>query len=169
MTKPLIVISSRTGNTRTVGHAICDDLPGAVMVEPDKLPEDLSGYNPVLLGFWCDKWDAPEDIKAAAAKLHGKRIGCFATLGADPSEARAQQWMKETSEKLVAMGDRNELVETFLCQGRICREVYERMTALLGQTTPEREKRMKESETHPDRLDLSKAAEIFRSAFGMNF
>ena len=30
--KPLIIISSRTGNTLAVGHAVCDALPGAAMM-----------------------------------------------------------------------------------------------------------------------------------------
>ncbi len=79
--KPLVVISSRTGNTRILGHAICDAMPGAVLVKPEALPEDLSGFNPILLGFWCDRGMAPEDIQAAAKKLEGKTIGCFATMG----------------------------------------------------------------------------------------
>ena len=53
--KPLVVISSRTGNTMILGHAICDAMPGAVLVKPEALPEDLSGFNPILLGFWCDR------------------------------------------------------------------------------------------------------------------
>ena len=80
-TKPLIIISSRTGNTMAVGHAVCDALPGAVMVKPDAVPEDLTPYNPVLLGFWCDRGDAPEDMLAVAPRIHGKTIGCFATMG----------------------------------------------------------------------------------------
>ena len=43
--KPLVVISSRTGNTMILGHAICDAMPGAVLVKPEALPEDLSGFN----------------------------------------------------------------------------------------------------------------------------
>ena len=49
--KPLIIISSRTGNTLAVGHAVCDALPGAVMMRPSEVPDDLTPYNPVLLGF----------------------------------------------------------------------------------------------------------------------
>jgi flavodoxin len=170
MTKPLIIISSRTGNTMAVGHAICDALPGAVMFRPEELPEDLSGYNPVLLGFWCDRWDAPEDMLKVAPRLHNKKIGCFATMGGDPNDEKAKQWMKKTSEKLVGMGEGNTLGETFLCRGRIDPEVFKRMTQLLGgKVSPEREARRKACETHPDRLDLERAAELFRGFFGANW
>ena len=92
--KPLVVISSRTGNTMILGHAICDAMPGAVLVKPEALPEDLSGFNPILLGFWCDRGMAPEDIQAAAKKLEGKTIGCFATMGGNaetPGSARLDE------------------------------------------------------------------------------
>ncbi len=117
--KPLVVISSRTGNTMILGHAICDAMPGAVLVKPEALPEDLSGFNPILLGFWCDRGMAPEDIQAAAKKLEGKTIGCFATMG--------------------------------------------------GKVTPEREARRLASETHPDRMDLERGVERFRTIFGVNW
>ena len=167
MTKPLIIISSRTGNTMAVGHAICDALPGAVMVKPADLPGDLSEFNPVLLGFWCDRGDAPEDMLAVAPRLEGKTVGCFATMGGDPEDAKAQAWMKRTSEKLVNMGKDNTLAETFHCRGRIDPAVFQRMTDMLGgQVTPEREARRRASETHPDRLDLERAASLFRGFFG---
>lgn len=171
-THPLIIISSRTGNTMTLGHAICDGLPGCVMMRPEEVPEDISGFNPVLLGFWNDNNDAPEEMKAVAKRLHGKDIGCFATMGGNPETEQARRWMAETSQKLVAAGSGNTLVRTFLCQGRIDPATFSQMTALLeGQyragTDPEANK--KASQTHPDRLDLSKAVELFRGAFGCNW
>lgn len=166
-TKPLIIISSRTGNTLAVGHAVCDALPGAVMVKPEDVPDDLTPYNPVLLGFWCDRGDAPEDMLAIAPRIKGKTIGCFATMGGDAEGERAKAWMRKTSEKLVNMGENNQLAETFLCRGRIDPDVFHRMTEMLGGTvTPEREARRKASETHPDRLDLDRAASLFKSFFG---
>ena len=160
--KPLIIISSRTGNTLAVGHAVCDALPGAVMMRPSEVPDDLTPYNPVLLGFWCDRGDAPEEILRIAPRLRNKTIGCFATMGGDPEGEKSKAWMQKTSEKLVAMGEGNTLAETFLCRGRIDPEVFQRMTDMLGGTvSPEREAGRRLSETHPDRLDLDRAAQIF--------
>ena len=139
--KPLVVISSRTGNTMILGHAICDAMPGAVLVKPEALPEDLSGFNPILLGFWCDRGMAPEDIQAAAKKLEGKTIG-----------------------------KNNTLAGTYLCRGRIDPALFERMTAMMGgKVTPEREARRLASETHPDRMDLERGVERFRTIFGVNW
>ena len=168
--RPLIVVSSRTGNTMILAHAICYALPGAELVRATALPEDLSPFNPVLLGFWCDRGAAPEDMVAAAKRLKGKRIGCFATMGGNPDDEKAKAWMAKTAEDLVKLGEGNELAETFLCRGRIAPSVFERMTAMMGGVvTPEREARRQASETHPDRLDLARGAEIFRGVFGANW
>ena len=160
MSKPLIVISSRTGNTMAVGHAICDALPHAELVSPAELPADLTDYNPVLLGFWRNNDDAPEEMFEVATHLHDKTIGCFATMAGDPDEDEARHWMQDTCARLVAVGEGNRLSETFLCRGRMDPKTVEQMTKLLA-TEPSR--------THPDRLDLARAAELFRGAFGMNW
>ena len=89
MTKPLLIVSSKTGNTRIIAHAVADSLPDALLTTADKLPEDFSGFNPVGLFFWCDRGMAPENTKAVAPKLAGKKIACFATMGGDPKAARA--------------------------------------------------------------------------------
>lgn len=170
MSTPLIVISSRTGNTMILGHAICDALPGARLMRPEELPEDLSEFNPVLLGFWCDRGNAPEDMRAVAPRLEGKTVGCFATMGGNADSPKARAWIRETAEALVAAGRDNTLAGTYLCRGRIDPEVFERMTAMLGGTvTPEREARRRAAETHPDRIDLQKGVELFRSIFGASW
>lgn len=166
---PLIVISSRTGNTMVVGRAICDAIPNAVLRRTEDVPDDLTHYNPILLGFWCDRGHAPDDIVDIAKKLNDKDIGCFATMGGDVNMPKNQNWMKETSEQLVSLGQHNRLLETFVCQGRIDPELFERMTQRIGGLTPEREQRRQLAQTHPDRFDLARAAEVFRSVFGTNW
>lgn len=169
-TRPLIVISSRTGNTMILGHAIADALPGALLVKPSELPEDLSPFNPVLLGYWRDLKEAPADMRAIASRFEGKTIGCFATMGSDVNDPDSQAWMKRTAEGLAAAGKNNTLAQTFICRGRIDPAQFEKMTKMMGGVvSPERAEKRRESETHPDRLDLAKGAEIFRSVFGVNF
>lgn len=168
--KPLVIVSSRTGNTMILAHAICDAFPGAELVRADALPSDLSAYNPVMLGFWCDRGHAPEDMVRAAEQLSGKRIGCFATMGGNPQGESAKAWMQKTAQALVALGQNNTLEGTFLCRGRIDPEVFERMTKMMGGVvTPERAATRAAAETHPDRLDLEAGVEIFRSVFGTNW
>ena len=79
--KTLVVATSKTGNTMIVAHAVADAYTAGVLYTPETAPADLSHYDTVLLGFWCDKGDAAADIASFADKLTGKKIGCFATMG----------------------------------------------------------------------------------------
>lgn len=194
--RPLIIVSSRTGNTMAVAHAVHDALApaGAVLLRADALPADLSGFNPVILGFWCDRGMAPEDMQRAAERLEGKRLGCFATLGGDPDTPRAQDWMRRTSAALAEAGRGNTLGALFLCRGRIDPALFEAMARMPmphsdagkrseGEEAPgasdeaaaaqrrreaderseARRQRWQAAETHPDRLDCLKAADVFRA------
>lgn len=163
----LIVVSSVTGNTMVLARALEDAFPGTRLVRAGELPEDLNDFDPVFLGFWCDRGRAPEDMVRAAARLVGKRIACFATMGGDPTTPGAERWMRETSEALAASGTGNTLVGTFLSRGRIAPALFSKMSEMMGgKVDPEREARRRASETHPDRLDLLRAVEAFRGVFG---
>lgn len=168
MTKALVVVSSRTGNTRIVGHAVADAL-GADYVGAEAYLENPATYadaDPVVLGFWNDRGMAPEDMQAVAKTLHEKRIGFFATMGGDPKSERAVAWMEKVTEGLLALGCGNVAVTSLLVQGRIDPALFERMTKMMGgAVTPEREARRKAAETHPDRMDLLKAEKHFSAAF----
>ena len=60
--KTLVVATSKTGNTMIVAHAVADAYTAGVLYTPETAPADLSHYDTVLLGFWCDKGDAPADM-----------------------------------------------------------------------------------------------------------
>jgi len=168
MTKALVIVSSRTGNTRIVGHAVADAL-GAEYVGADEYlaaPALYADCNPVILGFWNDRGMAPEDMQAVAKTLEDKRVGFFATMGGDPASERAAAWMEKVTEGLLALGRDNVSVTSLLVRGRIDPALFERMTRMMGGTvSPEREARRREAETHPDRMDLLKAEKHFSAAF----
>ena len=67
--KTLVVATSKTGNTMIVAHAVADAYTAGVLYTPETAPADLSHYDTVLLGFWCDKGDAPADMASFADKL----------------------------------------------------------------------------------------------------
>ena len=117
--KALVVVSSVTGNTRVVGHWLADAYAAGVLYTPETAPSDLTGFSTVLLGFWCDKGDAPEDMKAFAARVTGKTIGTFITMGAEPEDPRAQAWAKKVSGEVAALGKNNTLKATFLCRTEV--------------------------------------------------
>lgn len=164
--RPLIAVSSLTGNTRIIAHGLADAIEGALLVNADQAPEDLSGFDPVVLCFWCDRGMAPQETQALAQRLTGKRVACFATMGGNPADERARQWLHTTSVALAQAGSDNTLAVEFACRGRIDPALFERMTAMAGgKVSPERRARQLESQTHPDRLDVLNAVQAYRDAF----
>ena len=169
MTLPLVVVSSLTGNTRIVAHALADEIKQARYVDLDGdglTSEELQNYDPVILCFWNDKGQAPEKMKAFASGLSGKQIACFATLGGNPESEHSQAWIQKAAVELASLGKGNRLVTTFLCRGKISDEVFDFMTQMAGGVvSPERLATKLASDTHPDRLDVLNAVKAYRKAF----
>ena len=164
MSAPLILVSSRTGNTRILAEGVRRAFPTAIVLDAAAAPDSLEAFDPILIGFWCDRGRAPEEIERLMPRIRGKRIGFFATMGGDPASPRAQEWMRRTCRNLAALGAQNVVQAQFLSRGRIDPALFERMSAGSA-PSPEREARRRESETHPDRLDLLEVEKIFREAF----
>ena len=164
MQKPLIIVSSRTGNTRILAHAAADALR-APLVSTDELPEDLTAFNPVILAFWCDKGKAPDDMVRAARRLEGKDVGCLVTMGADPDSDFGRAFLDEAPRALC--GSDNALRMTFGCRGRISQETFDRLTAMMGGVvSPERLANKLASDSHPDRQDVDMAVRAVIETFG---
>lgn len=166
---PLIAVSSSTGNTRIVAHALADEIDSSVYVDLSKAEVDeklLQEGNPVVLCFWCDKGKAPEATIELAKRLTDKRIACFATLGGNPESEQAKVWMAKTARELTELGENNELVTTFMCRGRISDEIFNLMTKMAGGVvSPERLKTKQMSDAHPDKVDVINAVAAYRKAF----
>lgn len=159
--RTVVVADSLTGNTMIVAHGLADAFSAHRVYRPTQ-NLNLNDFDTVLLGFWCDKGDAPSEIYEFARKLSGKRVACFATMGGNAQDPKALEWMQKISRALVAQGQNNELLTTFICRGRIDPALFDRMTQMMGGTvTPQRQARRRESETHPDRLDVLAAIETF--------
>ena len=166
MTQPLVVVSSGSGNTRIIAHAVAD-AAGTHIMTPAELPEDLSPFNPVSLCFWCAGGDLPPDLKAVMPRFKDKKIACFCTMGSDPGTGHAKAWMRMICEAAVGTDRGNTLEATFLCRGRIDEKRFAHMTELgEGEMIKEREARRTLSETHPDRLDVLNAQELYLKTFG---
>ena len=159
--KLLVVYSSKTGNTKKVAMAIGETLgvePVAVTENPP--PED---YDAIVAGFWVDKGTADAAMKAYLQKITGKRVALFATLGAEPDSAHAQQCLANAAELL---GTGCTLTGQFICQGKVADEMVEMMKKMFPAghphaMTPERLARIEKASTHPDAADLAAAQNYF--------
>jgi flavodoxin len=159
--KLLVVYSSKTGNTKKVAMAIGETLgvePVAVTENPS--PED---YDAIVAGFWVDKGTADAAMKAYLQKITGKRVALFATLGAEPDSAHAQQCLANAAELL---GTGCILTGQFICQGKVSEEMVAMMKKMFPEDHPhamtaERLARIEKAASHPDETDLLAAQAYF--------
>ena len=148
------VYSSCTGNTRKVAEALAETsgVPCfAVRHAPN--PDD---YDLLALGFWVRKGLPDARAQRYLARVSGKQVFFFGTLGAWPHSEHARRCMAATHELLQAGG--NTVVDGFLCQGRINPQVIAATQRKGGHAmTAERRARQLEAERHPDAADLAAA------------
>lgn len=159
--KSLVVYSSRTGNTRMIAEAIHSVMPESTEIFAVENAPDPAGYDFIALGFWVDK-GAPDDAMARYMdNVQGKSVGLFGTLGAWPDSDHA----RESMQKAVACVGGNQVLGTFLCQGKVDPKLLEAM-AKMGGTNPhpmteERRARIEEAAKHPDETDCENARKVF--------
>lgn len=161
--KVLVVYSSRTGNTRRVGEAVAAALSGARLVSVADMPEDVSGYDLVFLGFWAFRRGADMETRQKAALLRGNKVALYATAGAYPDSEPAMAYLANTA---ALLDESNTYLGGFICQGRV-HSYHERRrgphTEEVHPLTPEREARLEAAESHPDAADLARAAEFAKA------
>lgn len=160
--KTAIVYSSLTGNTQKVAAAIQEVFgPEGELFPIDQAP-DARGYDLVAVGFWVDRGTADAKAQAYLKSLHHSRVALFATLGAYPDSAHAADSMKRAAELLA---EDNQLVGTFICQGKIAPRLLEQFKTLPADhphaINPERQARHAVAAKHPDEKDLLAAQEVF--------
>ena len=113
--KVCIVYSSCTGNTRKVAEALAETSGApcfAVRHAPN--PDD---YDLLALGFWVRKGLPDARAQRYMARVSGKQVFFFGTLGAWPHSEHARRCLAATHDLLQAGG--NTVVDGFLCQGRV--------------------------------------------------
>ena len=165
----LIVYSSLTGNTRLLAQALEKAFEGSVLMTAEAVlasPETLASHRDVFVGFWCDRGMMPEPTQKLLPLLKEKRLGIFATMGGNPESERAQAWFARQCEQF-KLETGNDVLCSFLCQGKIDPALIEAMKKMPGyRETPESRARREKAALHPDRLDLENVVKIFKDAFG---
>ncbi len=159
----LITYSSLTGNTKKVAEAIHEQIGGDI--KPMSEATNWQDYDFVAMGFYVDKGWAAKDAKKYIEQVKNKKVGLFATMGAEPESDHGKSVL-ETGRKLMEENG-NELLCEFLSQGAIDPKIIEIMRQMAQKPgarhpiTPEREKRWKEAASHPDTQDLENAKKAF--------
>ena len=160
----LVAYSSETGNTRKVAEAIAAALPGAALYDVKAAP-DPAAYDFIAMGFWVDKGGPNKEAAEYMARIRGKKVLTFFTLGANPDSMHAKT-CAEAAPK--AYGEGTEQVAAFWCQGAIAPNLIAWMRKMPAGNphapTPEAEKRWAEAAKHPDETDLQHAAQAAAEA-----
>ena len=108
--KKLVIFSTLTGNTEKIANAIFSVIEGDKELlnvkDSDKInPDD---YEKIIVGYWVDKGDADEKIKAFMSKINNKTVATFGTLGAKADSDHAKKCMAAVREFLEANGNKVE-------------------------------------------------------------
>lgn len=164
--KNLVTYSSWTGNTKKIAHAIHEEIKGDIL--PMEEVKSWQDYDFLALGFFVDKGFANDEAKEFMEKIKDKKVGIFATLGAEPTSQHAIDTMKEVKEFLEENG--NTVTHEFICQGAVDPKLIQKMRDMAARQgdkaihpiTPEREKRWQEAALHPNQNDLENAKLAFR-------
>ncbi len=159
--KSAVVYSSLTGNTKMIGEAIFEALPGEKEIfAVENAPADTSAYDVVFVGYWVDKGTADSKAKAYLESLKNQKVALFATLGAYPDSDHARESLEKGG---ALLPEGNEVVGGFICQGKVDPKLVEAMAKMFPidhphGMNPERIKRLEDASKHPNEDDCKNAA-----------
>ncbi len=154
--KAMVVYSSLTGNTKKIAQSIWGVMPEGTEIYAVENAPSPAGYDFIAMGFWVDKGTADSKAQEYMTGIKKKKVGMFATLGAEPGSRHARDVLERGRELLAD----NEIVAEFICQGKIDPKLIQVM-AKVHPMTPERKKRHEEAAKHPNEEDCENARKVF--------
>ncbi len=162
--KSLIVYSSLTGNTEKVATAISQVLPEAHFCRVDDAP-DNKDFDVIIIGYWVDKGLPDTKILNYIPTIQNKKVVLFGTLGAYPHSDHAKDCMAK-AKALVEEQEGNEVIDSFICMGKVDPKLLERMAQMTNNAHPmteERRLRIEEGNKHPNEEDFKNVQEFIKS------
>ena len=161
-----VIYASATGNTKMLAEEIRKRLGkkecvcfGTVEEAGTAVRADI-----IFAGFWTDKGDCSEELGHFLEGLHGRRVFLFGTAGFGGAQSYFDQILERVKGHLSAD---NEVVGTYMCQGKMPQSVRKRYEGMLEQNPgDERIKGMIENfdraVQHPDEADLNLLGEAVK-------
>lgn len=154
--KYAVVYSSNTGNTALLSDRIRQ------CIAPEELcwygGPSASAWNADILftGFWTDKGSCDEEIAEFLRQTKGKKIFLFGTAGFGRD---AEYYEQILSRVLIHMDASNQLIGSFMCQGKMQGSVRKRYEAMLEAGAKQARMLLDNYDTalsHPDEEDLKR-------------
>lgn len=156
-----VVYASATGNTKLLAEEIKkrlgeDECVCFGTVEEAGTAVEADIIDIIFAGFWTDKGNCSEELGKFLEELHGRKVFLFGTAGFGGAQSYFEQILERVKGHLAAD---NEVVGTYMCQGKMPQSVRKRYEGMLEQNPgDERIKGMIENfdraVQHPDAEDL---------------
>ena len=147
-----VFYSSVTGNTKMIAEKIAEAAGDSDLLPVEEMPEDLSGYEVVALGYWLRLGGADPKMMRYLPKVKDSTVILFETHGTDPGSEHA---ITAFARAAYLLGEG--------CQGKINPALIEKRKNSSpddphgGTAAMERWKR---AANHPNKEDFSAAADF---------
>ncbi|MHC1749303.1 MAG: flavodoxin family protein BilS [Cellulosilyticaceae bacterium] len=163
--KYLVLYASLTGNTEKVAQAIYEALPEEKVIKKIGSEVNINEYDLIFLGYWADKGTCDPKTKAIFEAIHNKKIALFATMGASEHGDYGKNISNHVADILPKD---NTIIGTFICQGKLAKELKPRYEALLEKNPKDEDvikqlDNFEQSQSHPDEKDLEDAKTFAKS------
>lgn len=150
-----IVVSSKTGNTKLLADTILEVLDANKVNYCGKIAECAKEADTLFIGFWTDKGTCDENMKKFLNELKEKKIFLFGTAGFGESKVYFEKIIERVKGELDSS---NEVIGSYMCQGKMPIQVRERYIALQKEHPADREyelliRNFDQALAHPNEAD----------------
>ena len=125
-----IVYSTRTGNSKVLANVIYNYLnPSECIYFGNVEDADYSVYKAdiIYVGFWTDQGKCDKLTEDFLTKLYNKKVFLFGSAGFGAH----QEYFDKIIERIKALTPASvEIVDSFICQGRMPKSVYDKYEKL---------------------------------------
>ena len=160
-----IIFSSATGNTKLLAETLHGALPLEQCAYFGPWNREIPETPVVYVGFWTDKGNADPDTLALLKELRNKKVFLFGTAGFGESPAYFEKVLCAVR---AALDDSNQILGTFMCQGKMPQAVKDRYLRMKAQ--PEHPANIDalianfdRALSHPDEADLERLRQTVRA------
>ena len=114
MSKWGVFYSSVTGNTKMIAEKIAATAGEADLLPVEEMPEDLSAYEVVALGYWLRLGGPDPKMMQYLPRVKHATVILFETHGTDPGSEHA---VTAYARAAYLLGEGCQILGTFGCQG----------------------------------------------------
>lgn len=156
--KYVVLYQSESGNTKKLAEEIFESIDSA-----DKEIWDIDQVNIIpnadvyFVGFGIHNGNCSMDVIECLEVIEGSQYALFMTCGFTPSEKYKQKLMKNLD---VWLPEDSELLDVFICQGKITDEQREIMIDSMPEKQEQLEEMFRQGEAHPNKGDLHAASDF---------